>query len=451
MDKDFVVQMEEILGDETHEFLTTLETPSPISIRLNPLKKHSFNLPLGSSSVPWCSNGLYLEERPSFTLDPLFHAGCYYVQEASSMVIEEIAKKLNVGKKGLSILDLCAAPGGKSTLLASIIQEDSFLVCNEPIRKRANILKENLEKWGSLNYIVTNQDPEELMDLEGFFDLVLVDAPCSGEGLFRKDANSRLEWSKEHVEFCSSRQKRILSIASLLVKKDGFLIYSTCTYNDKENDQNVHWITKQSFLKLVDVDLNFSGVENTKYGFQFFPHRIRGEGFYVSVLQKSEGHKAEPGGKMKLNKVPSSKKDLLAPYIEGIESFNFYQKENGTILLQPKSLENHFAFVSRALSRRSLGLEIGIFKGNDFIPSQALAQSQALNKMVFRVELSKEEALKYLKKEDFTCPLIPSKGWFVVTYEQLPLGWAKVAGNRINNYLPTERRIRMDLHSTLSE
>ncbi|MFN3848680.1 MAG: methyltransferase RsmF C-terminal domain-like protein [Spirosomataceae bacterium] len=438
----FSQQIKTRLGDEYQAFIDSLQTESPTSIRLNPFKKSS--TPTGEA-IPWHSEGFYLSERPIFTLDPAFHAGAYYVQEASSMFVAEAVKQTVNLSKPLKVLDLCAAPGGKTTLLASLLNKNSLLVANEVIKSRVGILKENLEKWGFSNYIVANHDPEEMVELEGFFDVVLVDAPCSGEGLFRKDPKAVNEWSENNVNICSARQKRILQAASMLVAPKGILVYSTCTYNDKENQQNTSWLTQVADFEEVKLDIPSDwNIDNSRSGYQFFPHRVKGEGFFLSVFKKKFGDDNYIQAKVKLNRLRNREVALLEPFIENIEEFDFFLKPDSSIVAIPNELLAEYGTVMRALDRRSSGIEIGSIKGNDFIPTHALALSSIIKKDIPAIELSKEDALKFLKRENFEADLAQS-GWFLVRYEGLNLGWIKVIGNRINNYLPKEWRIRMDI------
>src|SRR5574344_2855112 len=225
----------ELFGKESYEsFLRALEEDAPVSVRLNPVKSFGFQ---EEGKVPWCEQGYYLSERPTFTFDPLFHSGCYYVQEASSMFLDAVLR--HYVSRPVRMLDLCAAPGGKSTLACSALPEGSLLVANELIRSRAQILSENLIKWGYPNCIATNNDPKDFSFLRGFFDLIIVDAPCSGEGMFRKDANALQEWSPENVDLCSKRQLRILYDIWDCLAPEGTLIYSTCTFNERENEDVV--------------------------------------------------------------------------------------------------------------------------------------------------------------------------------------------------------------------
>jgi len=442
----FSARLKDILGNSYGEFEKALQTESPVSIRLNPLKpfKPSFAL---NQPVPWTSQGYYLQNRPVFTLDPAFHAGAYYVQEASSMIIEQLVKKHAPATDSLKVLDLCAAPGGKTTHLASLLSGDDLLVANEVIKSRVGILKENLVKWGFPNVITVNQDPETFADLEGFFDIVLVDAPCSGEGMFRKTPEAVNEWSEENVIMCSARQKRILSAAAMLVAPNGLLIYSTCTYNTSENQENAEWLTRTLDFEPVETDVPDGwGVTKGHPGLQFFPHRTKGEGFYVAAFRNKSRDERYVKGKPNIPRLPRKQAEQLARWIrpDFYESFEYFLKNDGVITAIKQNLLSETGSVLRALQKRSSGLELGHFKGNDFIPSHALALSGMISEHVQHIDLPEKEALLYLKKEAFELPE-HTNGWALITYQHLGLGWVKIIGDRVNNYLPAEWRIRMKL------
>lgn len=443
----FETNINKALGKESDAFKESLELPAPVSIRFNPLKSYdSSDLDI-KKDVLWSKNAKYLNARPIFTLDPAFHAGGYYVQEASSMYLGHIFENIIDNKKPLRVLDMCAAPGGKTTHLASYLKDTDLLVANEVIKNRVTILKENLGKWGFNNVIICNQDPETFADLEGFFDIVLVDAPCSGEGLFRKDPAAMNEWSEVSVQMCAARQKRILSAAALLVAPQGHLIYSTCTYNSQENDENAQWLTRTLDFEIVNIKNPAAWkITKTVTGNQFYPHKTEGEGFFVSVL-KNVGHDQKYSkAKLSLFRVNKAIRESIEPWFktEEFEEFEFYSKKEGTILALRKSLSDDYGTVFKSIFKRSSGLEIGIFKGKDFIPSHAFALSNLYNADIQSLELPKDEALKYLKKENFQHDSKIS-GWAIVKYKGLSLGWAKIISDRINNYLPVEFRIRMDL------
>ncbi|MCF8244446.1 MAG: hypothetical protein K9J46_04750 [Saprospiraceae bacterium] len=437
--------MKSDLGSEYPDFLAALEQPAPVSIRLNPSKKvNAFG---NAEPIPWHPDGRYLSERPVFTLDPVFHAGGYYVQEASSMLIREAVRQTVGLGQNLGVLDLCAAPGGKSTLLLSALGEGSFLVSNEVIQSRISPLKMNLEKWGHSNAAVSNHDPEDFAKLAGYFDVVLVDAPCSGEGLFRKDEDAAGHWSEAAVELCAARQRRILSAAADLVQAGGVLLYSTCTFNAFENENNVQWLSEQGFdFEKLDLPTEW-GVAEKKWGYQCYPHRVRGEGFFFAALRKT----AEANRPFIKNYVPKEwqripfrQQDVFADWISEVADYEFFTKPEGTVVAMPKALEESFFTIGTLLKKRSIGMEIGELKNRSFIPSHTLALANLLNPALPKVNMTKDQALHFLKKENLW-EADWQRGWTLATFENLPLGWMKIMENRSNNYLPTNWRIRMDL------
>ena len=278
----FIERTKAILKEEYPAFENALQQLAPTSIRINDKMDY---MP-SAEKVAWCDKGYYLNERPLFTADPLFHAGVYYVQEASSMFLSQVVEQHFPDAD--TVLDLCAAPGGKSTLLSQYLHRNCLLVSNEIVRNRAYILAENLAKWGNQNTLVTNNDPADFSALNNFFDAVVVDAPCSGEGMFRKDAGAIDEWSLSNVELCAERQKKILTDVWDALKPEGILVYSTCTYNREENEDNVAWMCRELDAELLKVDLH--GNENiveSDFGYRFFPHRTKGEGFFIAVVRKN--------------------------------------------------------------------------------------------------------------------------------------------------------------------
>lgn len=451
--KDFESQMLELLGQaEFEQFAAAINQPSRTSIRLNPAKTFSPNW--SKTHIPWSQNGFFLEERPSFTLDPAIHVGAYYVQEASSMFIAHILHSQAI-PRGI-YLDLAAAPGGKSTLLSSYLVDEGMLLANEVIQPRAQILKENIIKWGLGNAIVTNNDPEHFEPLEGFFDLVLVDAPCSGEGMFRKDPQAREEWSVDNVQLCSARQKRIMDQAGALVKADGYLIYSTCTFNEQENEEMIRFLTEEFSYEPVRIplekDWNIRETEleadgKTYYGYRFFPHLVKGEGFFITVLKRSADAYIQE---------PKRVKDFKHPYLKevfsressdldeelGFDGNGKYYTLNDSNFRISKDWNLHFQKISQHLSLKYFGVEIGKRQKKDWIPTHEWALSTLPKKGFPSCELSETEAIEFLRKSDFEIPDLPT-GWILITYQSLPLGWIKNLGNRVNNYYPKEWRIRM--------
>ncbi len=449
--ESFTQQLKAQIGNEFADFEAALYQNPPISIRYNPPKMQ----PKEGVSIEWCAEGRYLDQRPVFTLDPLFQAGAYYVQEASSMLIGHALQQVVDTSKPLRVLDLCAAPGGKTTLLTSILHPDSLILANEVIKSRVMILKENIQKWGYPNVHVSNHDPEDLERLEAFFDLILIDAPCSGEGLFRKDPAAVNEWSLGSVQVCAGRQKRILSAAMPLLKPSGVLMYCTCTYNDVENQESGQCIINSGQFAELKIEIpDFWGVAEKPIGYQCYPHRVKGEGFFFSVFQKKSGFetakrydtlpkKGKEEGFRSCKRLHVKQLPEVSRWLAKPNDFHFFVKPNGEIIAFLDSQLNDIRILDNTLSAKGLGLEMGEFKGNDFIPSHALALSTSLSTELPRLELPENEALLFLKKENLV--LEAPKGWLLVTYQGLGLGWVKGLGNRINNYLPKDWRIRMEI------
>lgn len=443
--KDFRDFIQRKLGSAFPEFIGSLETTAPTSIRINPAKRPILNT---DQQVPWSDFGLYLAKRPVFTLDPLFHAGAYYVQEASSMFLEQVIKQSVALEKSLNVLDLSAAPGGKSTHLLSLINSNSLLVSNEVIRSRASILAENIQKWGNPNSVVTNNDPEHFQSLTGFFDVIVVDAPCSGEGLFRKDPEAMKEWSLQNVSLCSARQKRIVSDVWPALKENGILIYCTCTYNESENEENLEWFSQQNDIEFLSVKRENSwGVEevrkNKVIGYQFFPHRVKGEGFFISAMRKLQPEESRKA-KIKNAFAVRTKKiaEELKSWIRNAED-EFFAQHNDRIFFLPKSKVAEAETLLQHLKIVNIGTGAATAKHEKLIPEHSLALSTKLNQQHFtEIPLSYDDAIKYLRKDPLTVEGF-KKGFAIVTYENVPLGWVNVLDNRINNLYPSEWRIRM--------
>ena len=427
------------------------------SVRLNPKKIFNQQYSIFNTQperVKWSSNGFYLKERPSFTLDPLFHAGAYYVQEASSMFLEEAIKQTVDLSKSIKVLDLCAAPGGKSTLIQSIISKESLLVSNEVIKTRVNILSENMTKWGAANVIVTNNDPTDFQRLQNYFDVIVVDAPCSGSGLFRKDSNAIDEWSEKNVELCARRQQRILADIMPSLKEGGVLIYSTCSYSKEEDEAIADWLVEQfavSSLQLA-IDEDWGIVETVSekektYGYRFYPDKVKGEGFFISAFSKKLGNNnlANENGRQKAkqknksDKLPAKDIEILKSWLVNADDF-FFIKQNEEIIAMPLHLENELAIIQSSLYIKKAGVKLGTLIRNELIPAHELAVSNIINPAIPCLEVDKETALQYLRKQEIK---IESglKGWVLLTHSQLPIGWIKIIGHRINNYYPAAWRI----------
>jgi 16S rRNA C967 or C1407 C5-methylase (RsmB/RsmF family)/NOL1/NOP2/fmu family ribosome biogenesis protein len=436
----FERRMRETLGDEFGSFKHALALPSPTAIRVNLLK----HLPvIQSDGVPWCSTGFYLKERPVFTLDPHLHAGAYYVQEASSMFLEQAVRASVNLTHPLRVLDLCAAPGGKSTHLLDIIGSDSLLVSNEVIKTRASILSENLQKWGRPNVVVTNNDPGSFGNMPGFFDLIVIDAPCSGEGLFRKDKAAMEEWSEENVHLCSLRQRRILADVWPALKENGVLIYCTCTYNEAENEDNLVWLSEQKNVEFIEVPYLHDGIQKIEKGrakgYKFLPHKVNGEGFFISMIRKTS--KENTTGRNRTAPLKSSKNKT--GWVKG--EFDLFEI-NELLIAVPSVLKDDVMSLSD-LNIVTRGVAVGTVARNKVIPEHALALSCNLDRDAFPViDLEKDEALKFLAKETID-PRDNERGFALIRYQENYLGFVNRLGNRLNNLYPSNWRIRMNVRT----
>lgn len=446
----FVEQMKKLLPTDFEQFFTVLDTPPPVSIRYNPRKISFENLehmPI-KSQVPWHPYGYYLESRPSFTFDPFFHAGAYYVQEASSMFLHEVLKQTTPSDKPLRILDLCAAPGGKTTLIASWMPEGSLLIANEVIRSRVTTLKQNLLKWGNINVFTSNYDPETFLPLTGWFDVVVVDAPCSGEGLFRKNNQARQEWTTENIELCSARQRRILRIAQQLVATGGTLIYSTCTYNSSENEMNAKLLSAEDDLPTLPLKRYENwNIRSRQPGYQFYPHLVEGEGFYINAFRKAGRVRSNLKHKKefyKLSYLNNKEKKAIAPWFAEPDNYSYLKDSEGNVYFFPKEHGSDLLILDYHLPVGVWLHDAGQLKGDKFIPAHTLAMVPSLTH-VNSVELEESDALLYLKKELNQLPVHAPSGWLTANYKGVPLGWIRNMGSRFNNYYPSTLRILKEI------
>lgn len=445
---EFESGMRNLLGDDYENFLQSLSDVPPASIRINPDKACDVGLP---QSIPWTAYGTYLTDRPVFTLDPRFHAGAYYVQEASSMFLEQALRQYTDVRQPLNVLDLCAAPGGKSTHLLTLLNDDSLLVANEAIRTRVPVLEENLEKWGRCNTIVSRSDPSEFHRLPEFFDVVVVDAPCSGEGLFRKDVNARQQWNPANVTQCAARQKRILADVWPSLKAGGILVYSTCTFNTKENEENVQWLCKEHGAEPLSLAIDPTwGVaaahEDKISGYRFYPHKVKGEGFFLSVLRKTSSAAHRGRGKTKSTLVRPAKGSLekLRPWINRPDDKHFFvHRDQLRFTAAGKSAEVEYAI--QQLRTVAVGTAAATLKHGKVVPEHSLALSLSLKRgNVDEFELDETSALRLLRKEQIHIA-DGTRGFAVVTFKGIVLGWVNILSDRVNNLYPSKRRIRMAL------
>ncbi len=421
------------------------------SVRLNPgkiVKHYNFN-PEGA--VPWCEHGYYLAERPSFTADPLFHAGAYYVQEASSMFLETVFCQLVGSREGLRVLDLCAAPGGKSTHLQMLVSTNSLLVSNEVIKPRASVLAENIAKWGATNVVVTNNDPRDFERLPEYFDVIVADAPCSGSGLFRREPEAVREWSLSNVQLCSQRQQRILADVLPALKEGGILIYSTCSYSIEEDEEILDWLVSEMQMECLQVKpapewkvIESLSPAGKAYGYRFYPDKVRGEGFFIAALRKAGRTKSRDAVSMqkkRLQRLPvtSKEKGCLFPFLKNAEKF-IYIRQQEDILALPECLAEDIILLQSALYIRKAGVRMGTIVRDELLPHHELALSQYVNHELPVIDVEIAEALNYLRKAGIVLDT-HLRGWVLITYKNVPLGWIKILANRINNYYPKEWRI----------
>ena len=450
----FVERMRRELGAEEAERLceALLAEPST-SVRLNPLKMQQ----VGWSATPigWSEYGYSLSERPAFTLDPKFHAGAYYVQEASSQFAGYILSQAVGGAEqcvGLSVLDMCAAPGGKSTHYASLVGEHGLVVANEINRSRAAVLADNARKWGLANMVVTCNDSSHFADYEQWFDVVAVDAPCSGEGMFLKSDEAGEQWSEANVRMCAERQWEIVQNAYAALKEGGVLIYSTCTFNREEDEDLVERICQQYGEELepvsaIEVDQRW-GVVVGQVGvfqtFRFFPHRLRGEGMFMAVARKrglATSRRRTPKARREvITAVDKRSAQELERWVQTPGQMRFFAA--GDTLYACR--EEHFDEIKALSSRLAViysGVALGqIFKGK-LKPDGALAFYVGMNREALPAsDVSLEEALQFLRKQDMDAMLF-EEGINMVLYDGHPLGFVKRVGGRINNMYPNSLRI----------
>ena len=451
----FEEAMRQLLGEEYTTFREALLDEPAVSIRLN---KSKCTAAPSYESVPWATSSYYLPERPTFTFDPLFHAGCYYVQEASSMFVEQAIRQHL--QEAHVALDLCAAPGGKSTLLRSLLPEDCVLVSNEVMRQRAQVLAENMTKWGHPRCIVTSNYPADFTPLGELFDLILVDAPCSGEGMFRKDEVAVAEWSPENVKVCWQRQRDILTDIWPTLRPGGILIYSTCTFNTKEDEENVRWMMDELEAELLPISIEDSWritpslASDVAHAYRFLPGRTRGEGFFLAALRKKgESSPTTARREEARNNATKSKKSKGKQPSQVIPTHckewltnkdSYVYKVIGTeVTALPTDMEALHAMLEGQLHLLKAGITLAELKGRDTLPTQDLAMSTALCPEAFtRYELSYTEALRFLHREAITLSSETPRGFVLVTYRNTPLGFVKNLGNRANNLYPNEWRIR---------
>lgn len=450
--EEFSTYTREIMGEERWtRFAEAMDEEPPVSVRLNPMKFRSDSMALPAEEdepVEWCREGRYLKERPMFTLDPLLHAGAYYVQEAASMYITQVIRDHAPADRPLMVLDLCAAPGGKSTAMRSVLPEGSLLMTNEPMRPRANILMENIQKFGHPDVIVTNNYAIDYQRSRLQFDVILADVPCSGEGMFRKDEGAIREWSVANVKKCAALQREIITDIMPCLRDGGLLVYSTCTYNKQEDEENVDFICSEWQMEKLSER-------------HFIPGETRSEGLYMAALRQT-GSDASQQTTISMLDSSATKKDKkqkrrgkasaeqavkgakeMSGWIKGNEDFSITTLGQRFVAVR-KQWRNVYDTALEKLRVMHAGIELGEPKGKDIIPSECLALSTAFNPEAFATaELDRDTAIAYLRREPIQLPPDTPRGFVAVGYQGLNLGFVKNLGNRTNNLFPQEWRIRM--------
>ncbi len=478
--KELIQSLTGVAGFEKEAFENAHNTGEPItSVRMNPMKSsivnressmtseseidifsnfnssdfltHDSRLTIHDSRltihspVPWCKYGYYLSERPVFTLDPTFHSGAYYVQESSSMFLDYLLRQILKGSDSLNILDLCAAPGGKTTLVASL-PFFSLIVANEIIKTRVSILYENVVKWGNPRILVTNNDPKDFGKLPGFFDVLVIDAPCSGSGLFRKDPEAINEWSGKNVEHCSERQQRILADAFPALKENGWLIYSTCSYSVRENEAILDWLCESFNLEKERIEYPPEwGITETQsdrhhaWGYRFYPNKVNGEGFFIACMQKRNAEDRIPSRRKPVDRVKKEEKEVLMKWVHNKDLLEFVKVKDQFFAL-PGNLMDDYLKLETILSVRKTGTRVGNIIRGELIPDHELALSTIIAADLPFTDLHTDQALQYLRKQRFSMDST-ELGWVLARYIGLNLGWMKVMPNRINNHYPSSWRI----------
>lgn len=452
--KDFIIKFQQLLQSEAEPFFHTYEQEKKSGLRINPLKisveKWLEITPFPLEKIPFVKSGFYYD--PSLVQPgkhPFHAAGLYYIQEPSAMfVAEQLAPE-----PGEKVLDLCAAPGGKTTQLAGMMKQDGLLLANEIHPKRAKALSENIERMGIANALVTNETPERLARrFPAYFDKILVDAPCSGEGMFRKDPEAVLYWSENHVSSCSLQQKNILDSAYQMLREGGILVYSTCTFSPEENEQTVSaFLQKYPDLELLEIPKN-AGIQSGKPEWtdkenkqlvktaRLWPHYLNGEGHFVAKFQKNASGEPVKVSQATSKASKAQLKDFQAFLNESVQSYkqftNFFLFHQQLYSLPDGCPSFEGLKVLRA------GLHLGELKKNRFEPNHALAMALAAEdaKHTLTLNAADSDWLQYLKGETFTTG--NDRGWILVTVDGFPLGWGKEAKGIVKNFYPKGLRIK---------
>jgi 16S rRNA C967 or C1407 C5-methylase (RsmB/RsmF family)/NOL1/NOP2/fmu family ribosome biogenesis protein len=446
---DFISRIRGQFPTEHELFLASLSSVARTSVLLHPVKHH--HCFRSAQRIEWSDSARILTERPSFTLDPFFHAGAYYPQESSSMFTGHVLRQLIAHLKAPEVLDLCAAPGGKSLLILYELLRGGRLIANEPVPDRNLILRQTLTKWGVPSYLITQNTIEDFVKSGKQFDVVLVDAPCSGEGMFRKDPAARGEWSMSNVAMCARRQTDLLSHVRKILRPGGYLIYSTCTYAPAENIDQVDRLADSGYFNSVNVNLPHDipvrvihGKSST--GYSFLPHEAPGEGFFISLLQHTGVRDSERLSQKKSaivwrkHPIPEEWLDTSNPQLHTV-----IHHKNEACHLTPFSTDELHELAT-ALRITEAGQPIGTHqKLKVFIPDHGLAMLSAVSSKAPLLEIDHQTALRYLSGQALQENPNNHSGWMIVTFQNARLGWIKQLPNRANNYYPDYLRIRKNL------
>ena len=439
LSQEFIGQLQGLLPDEWEALVEAITAGEPsVAVRVN--EARGAKVPAGARRVPWCAEGFYLADRPAFTFDTDWHAGHYYVQDASSMFIAHVIK--HFVHEPVRYLDLCAAPGGKTTAAMQALPQRSLIVANEIVPPRARVLADNVIRWGNPRCVVTSNAPANLGKFSGFFDVIATDVPCSGEGMMRKDDEAVAQWSPALVEQCAQRQREILADVWPALRPGGLLIYSTCTYNRQENEEITDFIVSElgatSLEVPIEADWNIHpAIGSPCHCYRFMPHRVDGEGLFMTVFCKAgEGPRQDIRIKEKnAKKVDETCKQWLA----APQDYIMDQQGDLTIAV-PQDIGREVAALRASLNVLHAGVELATVMGRKMVPHHALAMSTARADSAFPVcEVDYPTALRYLRGESITVD--GPRGHVLVAHQGAVLGFANNLGNRANNLYPKPQRI----------
>ena len=435
----FVKQLQELVPDEWEALVDAITSTEPsVAVRVNDAR--GVTLPCSAQQVPWCDQGFYLVDRPAFTFDPDWHAGRYYVQDASSMFISHVIKQLI--HEPVRYLDLCAAPGGKTTAALQALPTGSLVVANEIVPPRARVLADNIIRWGNPHCVVTSNSPAHFGKLTHFFDIIATDVPCSGEGMMRKDDEAVAQWSPQLVEQCAERQRGILADAWNALRPGGLLIYSTCTYNRQENEEIADFIVNKLGATSLELPVEPSwnihpAIGSDCHCYRFMPHRVDGEGLFMAVFRKDGD---APRQDIRIKGKNTKKCDEIGKnWLADPDHFTIEQ-QGDLLTATPVEWRNEVAALRASLNVLHAGVELATVMGRKTMPHHALAMSTAKAADAFPVcEVDYPTALRYLRGESIT--IDGPRGYALIAHEGAVMGFANNLGNRANNLYPKPQRI----------